>query len=96
MVGRGLPNSQVDNLKSVPHECNFTFVSKEEGLETPIENAWLSVVLPEELKRWVRVEAAQRNMSASAYVRDLVERERGVGAHSRRTKPEIKRPTGSR
>lgn len=38
--------------------------------------AWLSVVVPEDLKRWVRVEAAQRDMSASAYVRELVERER--------------------
>lgn len=40
------------------------------------EQAWLSVVLPEDLKRWVRVEAAMRDMSASAYVRDMVERER--------------------
>jgi hypothetical protein len=42
------------------------------------ENVFLSVVLPEDLKRWVRVEAAQRDMSASAYVRDLVTRERAL------------------
>ena len=41
------------------------------------EKAFLSVVLPEDLKRWVRVEAAHRDMSASAYVRELVLRERG-------------------
>lgn len=40
------------------------------------EQAWLSVVLPEDLKRWVRVEAAHRDMSASAFVRDLVEQEK--------------------
>jgi hypothetical protein len=39
------------------------------------DQAWLSVVLPENLKRWVRVEAAMRDMSASAFVRNLVERE---------------------
>ena len=44
---------------------------------TESEKAFLSVVMPEDLKRWVRVEAAQRDMSASAYVRELVSRERG-------------------
>ena len=48
------------------------------------EKAWLSVVLPEDLKRWVRVEAAQRDMSASAYVRELVERERRLGTRGGR------------
>ena len=42
------------------------------------EKAFLSVVMPEELKRWVRVEAAHRDMSASAYVRELVARERDI------------------
>lgn len=44
------------------------------------ENAFLSVVMPEELKRWVRVEAAQRDMSASAYVRELVVKERDIAS----------------
>ena len=38
------------------------------------KQVFLSVVMPEDLKRWVRVEAAQRDMSASAYVRELVVR----------------------
>lgn len=46
------------------------------------EKAFLSVVLPEDLKRWVRVEAAQRDMSASAYVRELVARERMTASRS--------------
>ena len=68
---------------------------KEESLDSPIENAWLSVVLPEDLKKWVRIAAAERDMSASAYVRDLVERERGVGVLSRRTRTrtDAKKPT---
>ena len=54
-------------------------------METRPEKSWLSVVLPDELKRWVRVEAAHRDMSASAYVRELVERER-------RAEPSAARP----
>jgi plasmid stability protein len=40
------------------------------------ERAWLSVVLPGELKVWLRVRAATASKSASAYVRELVEKDR--------------------
>ena len=45
-------------------------------MDSVTEKAFLSVVMPEDLKRWVRVEAAYRDMSASAYMRELVLRER--------------------
>jgi hypothetical protein len=44
--------------------------------EAERERAWLSVVVPEELKMWVRVRAATVSKSTSAYIRDLLERDR--------------------
>ncbi len=42
-----------------------------------VDRVWLSVVMSEDLKKWVRVRAASASKSASAFVRELVEKERG-------------------
>lgn len=53
----------------------MSFYERAVPVDQQNDQAWLSVVLPENLKRRVRVEAAMRDMSASAFVRNLVERE---------------------
>lgn len=52
-----------------------------EQLEVGAERAWLSVVVSEDLKVWVRVRAASASKSASAYIRDLLESDRRKWEH---------------
>ena len=44
--------------------------------DAPTKKATLSVVLPPDLKHWLRVTAADHDLSISAYVCELLERER--------------------
>lgn len=37
---------------------------------------WMNVYMAPELKQWVRVRAATQGQSISAWIRDLIERER--------------------
>lgn len=41
-----------------------------------VENDWMNTYLPVELKQWVRVRAAGEGKSMSAWVADLIQRER--------------------
>lgn len=40
------------------------------------ESAWVSVVIPADLKVWARIKAASMSKSTSAFIRELIEREK--------------------